>query len=281
MELGLAHFPTDYGMQPAELARRAEEVGFESLFLTEHTHIPVSRDSPYPGGGELPREYSHILDPFAALAAAATATERIRVGTGVCLIIERDPIVTAKEVATLDHISGGRFLFGVGAGWNIEEMENHGTDPGTRFRRMRESVEAMKAIWTQDEAEYHGRIVDFGPIWSWPKPVQKPHPPVLVGGRGEKVLDRVVAYGDEWIPNRVQSPEALGERIAELQRRAEAAGRHRIPVTVFGAKTEVRLLERLKAAGVTRSLFYVRSGAPEEIERHLDELAEVAAAWDG
>jgi probable F420-dependent oxidoreductase len=168
MELGLAHFPTDYGMQPAELARRAEEGGFESLFLTEHTHIPVSRDSPYPGGGELPREYSHILDPFAALAAAATATERIRVGTGVCLIIERDPIVTAKEVATLDHISGGRFLFGVGAGWNIEEMENHGTDPGTRFRRMRESVEAMKAIWTQDEAEYHGRIVDFGPIWSCP-----------------------------------------------------------------------------------------------------------------
>ena len=281
MELGLAHFPTDYGMQPAELARRAEELGFESLFFTEHTHIPVSRDSPYPGGGELPREYSHIIDPFVGLAAAAAVTERIKLGTGVLLIIERDPIVTAKEVATLDHISGGRFLFGVGAGWNIEEMENHGTDPGTRFRRMRESVEAMKAIWTQDEAEYHGRIVDFGPIWSWPKPVQQPHPPVLVGGRGEQVLDRVVAYGDEWIPNRVQSPEALGERIAELQRRAEAAGRDRIPVTVFGAKTELRLLERLKAAGVTRSLFYVRAGAPEEIERHLDELAEAAAAWDG
>jgi probable F420-dependent oxidoreductase len=281
MELGLAHFATDYGMQPAELARRAEQLGFESLFFPEHTHIPVGRDTAYPGGGELPREYSHIIDPFAGLAAAAAATQRIKVGTGVCLIIERDPIVTAKEVATLDHISGGRFLFGVGAGWNIEEMTNHGTDPGTRFRRMRESVEAMKAIWTQDEAEYHGRIVDFGPIWSWPKPVQKPHPPVLVGGRGEKVLDRVVAYGDEWIPNRVQSPEELGERIAELQRRAEAADRGRIPVTVFGAKAEVRLLERLKAAGVTRSLFYVRAGTPDEVERHLDELAEVAAAWDG
>ena len=281
MELGLAHFATDYGMQPVELARRAEELGFESLFFPEHTHIPVGRDTPYPGGGELPREYSHIVDPFVGLAAAAAATERIKIGTGVCLIIERDPIVTAKEVATLDHISGGRFLFGVGAGWNIEEMRNHGTDPDTRFRRMRESVEAMKAIWTQDEAEYHGSIVDFDPIWAWPKPVQKPHPPVLVGGRGERVLDRVVAYGDEWIPNRIRSPEELGERVTELQRRAEAAGRGRIPVTVFGAKAEVRLLERLKAAGVTRSLFYVRPGTPDEIERHLDELAEVAAQWDG
>jgi probable F420-dependent oxidoreductase len=281
MELGLAHFATDYGMQAAELARRAEQLGFESLFFPEHTHIPVGRDTPYPGGGELPREYSHIIDPFVGLAAAAAATKRIKIGTGVCLIIERDPIVTAKEVATLDHISGGRFMFGVGAGWNIEEMRNHGTDPDTRFRRMRESVEAMKAIWTQDEAEFHGRIVDFGPIWSWPKPVQKPHPPVLVGGRGERVLDRVVAYGDEWIPNRIRSPEELGERIAELQRRAEAAERGRIPVTVFGAKAEVRLLERLKAAGVTRSLFYVRPGTPDEVERHLDELAEAAARWDG
>ena len=235
----------------------AEERGFESLFLPEHTHIPVSRQTPYPGGSELPPEYSHTLDPFVALAAIAAATEHLKIGTGVCLIIQRDPIVMAKEVATVDHISGGRFLFGVGAGWNIEEMGNHGTDPSTRFRRMRESVEAMKAIWTQDEAEYHGRIIDFDPIWCWPKPVQKPHPPVLVGGLGEKVLDRVVAYGDEWIPNRVKSPEDLGERIAELQRRAEAAGRGRIPVTVFGAKPEVRLLERLKAAGVTRSLFYL------------------------
>jgi len=281
MDLGLAHFATDYGMQPAELARRAEELGFESLFFPEHTHIPVSRDTDYPGGGQLPREYSHILDPFVGLAAAAAATTRLKVGTGVCLIIERDPIVTAKEVATLDLISEGRFLFGVGAGWNVEEMQNHGTDPDTRFRRMRESVEAMKAIWTEDEAEYHGRIIDFDPIWSWPKPVQKPHPPVLVGGLGEKVFDRVVAYGDEWIPNRVKSPEDLRERIAELQRRAEAAGRERIPVTVFGAKAEVRLLERLKEAGVTRSLFYVQAGEAHEVERHLEELGRVAAEWAG
>ena len=281
MDLGLAHFLTDYGMPPAELARKVEERGFESLFLPEHTHIPVSRATPYPGGGELPPEYSHTLDPFVALAAAATATERLKIATGVCLVIERDPIVTAKEVATLDQISGGRFLFGVGAGWNREEMQNHGTDPSTRFRRMRESVEAMKAIWTQDEAEYHGRLIDFDPIWAWPKPVQKPHPPVLVGGLGEKVLDRVVAYGDEWIPNRVQSPEDLGERIAELQRRAEAAGRERIPVTVFGAKSEQRLLERLEAAGVTRSLFYLQPEKPDGVERQLDEFAGVAAAWAG
>jgi probable F420-dependent oxidoreductase len=278
VDVGLAHFLTDYGMQPAELGRMTEERGFESLLLPEHTHIPVSRQTPYPGGSELPPEYSHTLDPFAALAAIAAVTEHIKIGTGVCLIIQRDPIVVAKEVATVDHVSGGRFLFGVGAGWNIEEMQNHGTDPSTRLRRMRESVEAMKAIWTQDEAEYHGRIIDFDPIWCWPKPVQKPHPPILVGGLGEKVLDRVVAYGDEWIPNRVKSPEDLGERIAELQRRAEAAGRGRIPVTVFGAKPEVRLLERLKAAGVTRALFYLPPGAAE---RELDELAKVAAEWAG
>jgi probable F420-dependent oxidoreductase len=279
MELGLAILLTDYSMQPARLGSLAEERGFESLFLAEHTHIPVSRETPYPGGSELPREYSHTIDPFVGLTAAAAVTERLKVGTGVCLVNQRDPIVTAKEVATLDHVSGGRFLFGVGAGWNKEEMRDHGTDPRTRWALMRERVEAMKAIWTHDEAEYHGRFVDFDPIWSWPKPVQKPHPPVLVGGVGEKVLDRVVAYGDEWIPNRVKNPEELGERIAELQRRAEAAGRERIPVTVFGAKPEQRLLERLEAAGVTRSLCYVRPDPPDEVERQLDELARVAAAW--
>jgi probable F420-dependent oxidoreductase len=281
MELGLAILLTDYSIQPARLGALAEERGFESLFLAEHTHIPVSRETPYPGGTELPLEYSHTIDPFVGLTAAAAVTEHLKVGTGVCLVNQRDPIVTAKEVATLDHVSGGRFLFGVGAGWNKEEMRNHGTDPRTRWAVMRERVEAMKAIWTQDEAEYPGRFVDFDPIWSWPKPVQKPHPPVLVGGVGEKVLDRVVAYGDEWIPNRVKSPEELGGRIVELQRRAEASGRSRIPVTVFGAKSEQRVLERLEAAGVTRSLFYVRPEEPGAVERQLDELAEVAAAWAG
>jgi probable F420-dependent oxidoreductase len=281
MELGLAILLTDYAMGPAALGASAEERGFESLFLAEHTHIPAGRETPWPGGTELPREYSHTIDPFVGLAAAAAATERIRVGTGICLVNERDPIVTAKEVATLDHVSNGRVLFGVGAGWNKEEMQNHGIDPSTRWGQMRERVEAMKTIWSEDEPEYHGRYVSFDSIWSWPKPVQKPHPPVLVGGVGDKVLDRVVAYGDEWIPNRVKSPEELAPRIEELQRRAQAAGRGRIPVTVFGAKGELRLLERLRAAGVTRSLFYLRPEEPDAMQRQLDELAEVASQWDG
>src|ERR671936_1276605 len=184
MRFGVAMFPTDYSMEPAELARMAEERGFESLFFPEHTHIPASRRTPYPPGGELPDEYSHTLDPFVALTAAAAATERLRIGTGICLVVERDPIVTAKEVASLDRLSGGRFLFGVGAGWNREEMANHGTDPRRRHELMRERVEAMKAIWTEDEASYHGRYVDFDRIWAWPKPLQRPHPPVIVGGNG-------------------------------------------------------------------------------------------------
>jgi probable F420-dependent oxidoreductase len=268
-------FSTDYTIEPARLGRLAEERGFDSLLLTEHTHIPASRETPYPGGGELPREYSHCNDPFVGLAMVAAVTERLKVGTGICLVVERDPIVTAKEVATLDHLSGGRFLFGVGAGWNFEEMRNHGTDPRRRFRVMRERIEAMKAIWTQDEAEYHGEHVDFDPIWSWPKPAQKPHPPVLVGGRGEKVLDRVVAFGDEWMPNRIDDPEELGERITDLQRRAERAGRERIPVSVFGAKPDAGFVERLGAAGVSRCFFYVQPDEPGEVERQIDERAKL------
>ncbi len=268
MDIGLSQFSTEYTIPPARLAGLAEERGFESLFLPEHTHIPVSRDTPYPGGGELPREYSHTHDPFVALAAAATVTERLKLGTGVALVIQRDPIVTAKEVASLDVLSGGRFLFGVGAGWNRDEMRNHGTDPARRFSVMRERVEAMQAIWTQDEAEYHGEHVDFGPLWS--KPIQKPHPPVLVGGVGERVLDRVIRYGDEWIPNRVKTPEALGERIAELRERAG----HEVPVTVFGAKPTERALERLAGVGVTRALLILPPAAePGESERLLDEYA--------
>jgi probable F420-dependent oxidoreductase len=270
MELGITYFLTDYGMRPDELARKVEERGFESLFLPEHTHIPASRDSAYPGGGELPREYSHTLDLFAALAAMAAVTERLKLGTGVCLIIQRDPIVTAKEVATVDLISGGRFLFGIGAGWNIEEMSNHGTDPTTRFRRMRESVEAMKAIWTEDEASYHGEHVDFDPIWCWPKPISEPHPPVLVGGNGERVLDRVVAFGDEWMPNRAPG---MRERIEELNRLAEEAGRDPIPVTLSGAKPDRELIERGEETGVHRCTFYIQPADAGETERQLDELA--------
>jgi probable F420-dependent oxidoreductase len=277
MHLGLCTFVTEYSIDPVRLGRLAEERGFDSIFFPEHTHIPVSRDTPYPAGGELPREYSHMLDPFVALAAVASATESIELGTGIVLVIERDPIVTAKEVATLDLVSGGRVLFGVGAGWNLEEMRNHGTDPGRRFGILRERVEAMKEIWTSEEAEYHGKHVDFGPIWSWPKPVRKPHPPVFVGGISDGALDRVVAFGDEWMPNRVGSPEQLGGRIEELQRRAQAAGRGEIPVTVFGCKPDVRAVERLREVGVSRVLFYLPTEDAGETERRLDDLAAVAA----
>jgi probable F420-dependent oxidoreductase len=247
-----------------------EERGFESLFLPEHTHIPASRATPFPAGGELPKEYSHIHDPFVALAAAATATERLLLGTGICLVIQRDPIVTAKEVASLDRLSGGRFLFGVGAGWNLEEMRNHGTDPRQRFSLMRERVEAMKAIWSGEQASYRGEHVAFECIWSWPKPAQEPHPPILVGGNGDRVLERVVAFGDEWMPNRATG---LRERIAQLRRMAEEAGRDPIPVTLYGARPDPALIERGEEAGVHRCVFFVAPAAAAEVERELDRLA--------
>jgi probable F420-dependent oxidoreductase len=270
MLFGVAVFPTDYAVDPGTLARMVEERGFESLFFPEHTHIPADRTTPYPPGGELPRQYSHTYDPFLALTAAAATTESLLLATGICLVIERDPIITAKEVASLDRLSGGRFLFGVGAGWNLEEMENHGTDPHRRFSLMRERVEAMKAIWTQDEAEYHGEHVDFDPIWSWPKPVQQPYPPVLVGGNGPKVLERVVAFGDEWMPNRVTG---LTDRVAELNRLAAEAGRDPIPVTLSGARPDPELIERGEQVGVHRCSFYIDPADAGETERQLDELA--------
>jgi probable F420-dependent oxidoreductase len=270
MHFGIAVFPTDYAADPGTIARLVEERGFESIFFPEHTHIPASRRTPYPAGGELPPEYSHTYDQFVALTAAAASTEKLLIASGICLVIQRDPIITAKEVASVDRISGGRFLFGVGAGWNIEEMENHGTDPGRRFSLMRERIEAMKAIWTEDEASYHGEQVDFDPIWSWPKPVQEPHPPVLVGGNGERVLERVVAFGDEWMPNRVSG---LTERIGQLNRLAEEAGRDRIPVTLSGARPDPDLIAKGEAAGVHRCSFYIQPADAAETERQLDELA--------
>ena len=276
MRFGLSIFPTAESIQPAEIARLAEERGFESLWFPEHTHIPVSRETPYPAGGDLPEEYKRIYDPFVALAAAAAVTEKLLVGTGICLIIERDPIVTAKEVATLDRISSGRFLFGVGAGWNLEEMANHGTDPTRRFGLMRERLEAMKEIWTADEAAYHGRRVDFDPIYSWPKPVQTPHPPILVGGNSDGALDRVVALADEWIPNPETRLSGLGERIGDLQRRASDAGRERIPVTFYAVKPEAEALRRYEDAGVDRAVFYLPSTTREQTEPILEKLARLA-----
>src|ERR1700730_12272647 len=229
MKFAVAIFPTDYGISMTELAPLVEGAGFESLWVAEHTHIPISRQSPWPGGAELPKHYWHTLDPFVALTAADLASKDIKVGTGICLVVQRAPIHTAKQVASLDHLSNGRFLFGIGAGWNREEMANHGTDFSTRWKLMRERVEAMKASWTQDVAEYHGEMGDFAPMWSWPKPIQKPHPPVILGGSGPKILNRVVAYADGWMPNRC---DALGRR-EELRELARAAGRGDIPVTVY------------------------------------------------
>jgi probable F420-dependent oxidoreductase len=276
MKFGISMFPTRYSVGPAELARAVEERGFESLFFPEHTHIPTSRRSPWPGGADLPREYSETLDLFVALTAAATVTERILLGTGICLVVERDPIVTAKEVATLDLLSGGRVLFGIGGGWNREEMENHGTDPRTRFALMRERVLAMKEIWTKDEAEFHGEHVDFDPIWQWPKPVQRPHPPVLVAGNGPNTLARVMEYGDGWIPIPGRGAVPLGEGTARLREMAAEQGRDPVPVTVFGSRPQAEVIEHYSAAGVDRVLFSLPPVEAAEAFKLLDTYANLA-----
>jgi probable F420-dependent oxidoreductase len=258
MDVGLAIFLTGEGISPLVLAATAEERGYESLFVTEHTHIPVAAGMVARDGGPLQDKYRHTHDSFVALAFAAAATERLIVGTSVCLVIEHDPIVLAKQVSSLDVLSQGRFVLGVGAGWNKHEMRNHGTDPATRHGDMRERVEAMKAIWTSDEAEYHGKHVNFDPIWQWPKPLQDPHPPVYVGGNGPKVLDRVLRYGDGWMPN-MKEIETLPPRIAELRERAGT----RVPVTYYGATLEN--LETLEHAGVDRALIVLESGPEAEV----------------
>src|SRR4051794_11300740 len=272
MKFGIAMFPTDYAVDPATVARLVEERGFDSLWFPEHTHIPSSRKTPYPAGGELPEMYSHTYDPFVALMAAAAATNELKLGTGICLVIERDPITTAKEVASLDQLSGGRFLFGVGAGWNCEEMLNHGTDPSRRFGLMRERIEAMKAIWSEDEASYHGRYVDFDRIWSWPKPAQRPHPPIIVGGNGERVLDRVISYGDEWMPNRIESVDELQARMEELGRLATDAGREVPKVGLYAAPAKVQEMERYEAIGISRYVLFVPPDPRPEAEARLDHL---------
>lgn len=268
MRIGLAIFPTDEGMPPSQLAQLVEESGFEALFFPDHTHIPAGRESPAPRGGELPRHYFRTIDPFIASAFAAAATRKLRVGTGICLIAQRDPIATAKTVASVDYLSGGRFLFGVGAGWNAEEMRNHGTEPRQRFRLMAERVKAMKRIWTEDEASYHGELVDFDPLFAWPKPLSKPHPPVLVGGNGPTVIDRVLDFGDEWLP---EPEDGLDERILELKRRAMDAGRGDIPVTVYGAAVDE--LERLAEVGVHRCVFWLPAHDAAEAQARISELA--------
>ena len=281
MNFGAMMFPTEYSVPPHELARMLEQRGYESLFFPEHTHIPASRATPYPAGGDLPREYWHTYDPFVALTAAAAATERLRIATGICLVVERDPITTAKEVASLDQLSGGRFLFGVGAGWNVEEMANHGTDAARRFGVLRERVEAMKQIWTEEEASYHGEHVDFDAIWSFPKPLQKPHPPILLGGNGPKVVDRVIAYGDEWMPNAMPDAGALQQRIRDFHASAQEAGRGQLGVTLYAAPAKAQAIEGYEQAGVGRYVFLLMSAGREETEQRLDRLDAVIAEYNG
>jgi len=275
MHIGAAMFATDYAIRPDELARELEQRGFESVWFPEHTHIPANRRTPYPAGGDLPKEYWHSHDPFVALTAAAMATTKLRVATGICLIIERDPITTAKEVASLDFLSGGRFIFGIGGGWNAEEMENHGTVYKTRWRLLREKILAMKEIWTKDEAEFHGELVNFDKIWAYPKPLQRPHPPILMGGFGPTTFDRVVEFCDGWMPIGYRL-ERVGERIAKLRSQAEQAGRdpQSISVTIFGATPDKAALDELEAAGVERAVFMLPPANRDVVMPLIEKYAQ-------
>jgi probable F420-dependent oxidoreductase len=279
MKYGIAMFPTDYAIPIDELARELEARRFESVWLPEHTHIPASRKSPWPGGPTLPREYWHTLDPFVALAAAAVVTKSLKLGTGICLVIERDPILLAKEVASLDHLSQGRVLFGIGGGWNAEEMEHHGTPFGERWKILRERIGALKAIWTQDEAEFHGKYVNFEKLWSYPKPVQKPYPPILMGGAGPHARQRAVDFDGHWIPigGRAYS-EPIAESMADFRARAEKAGRDpaTLTVTIFGVAPDEARLAALRDAGVTRAVFFVPSTTRDVVLPLLDQYAGLA-----
>jgi len=279
MLVGAYHFPTDYGIAIDELARELEARGFESLFVCEHTHIPVSRRTPFPGGGELPKRYKHTHDPFVALSFAAAATRTLKLGTGICLIPQRDPIVTAKSVASLDQLSGGRFIFALGGGWNVDEMENHGAKYATRFKLLRERVLAMKEMWTKEEAQFHGQFVNFDPVWVYPKPKQKPHPPLFLGGESDHTLKRVVEFCDGWFPRGRGGfdPKASVER---LRKAATAGGRDpkTLSITVFGAPPEKEKLGPYRDAGIGRVLFAVPDGSRDEILKALDGFAPLAKA---
>ena len=285
MDFGASMFFTDYSMTPAELAQALEARGFESVWAPEHSHIPLSRQSPWPGGGELPKQYYDVMDPFVTLTAAAMATKTLKVGTGVCLVVQRDPIQTAKLVASIDTISGGRFLFGIGVGWNAEEMADHGTtDFKGRNKLARERIEAMKAIWTQTKPEYHGDLVDFGPMMTWPKPVQKPHPPVIVGGAFPHAARRAVRFGEGWIPlaGRAESGDILTS-ISQFRQMLAEAGRSSdsCPVTIFNAPEEADTLKRYRDAGVVRASVSVPAAKADVVLPILDRWAGLIRQVNG
>jgi len=276
MDFGVVSQNTEYGIRPDVCARAAEERGFESVWYPEHTHIPACRETPYPLGGDLPRQYSHFMDLFVSMMAGAAATQRIRIGAGICLLMEHDPIVAAKAIATLDTLSGGRILFGVGGGWNREEMANHGTRFEDRWKILRERVAAVKTIWTEDEASYHGNFVNFDKIWCWPKPVQRPHPPVLLGAVSGAGLQRVVDYCDGWL---LVDPRggALQKAKAELKERCDKAGRDpdSIPITVFLAmEMSSEILDEYQTAGVARVVQFLPPDTHDEAMAVMDGVAQ-------
>lgn len=276
MHIGVFSYNTEYTMAADELAVACEERGYESLWLPEHTHIPASRESPFPGGGELPKEYIHMSDPFIGLAAAAAVTKTLKLGTGISLVTEHDPIVQAKQIASLDRLSQGRFLFGIGAGWNKEEMHNHGTPPNRRWTVLTERVEAMKALWTQDEASYHGEFVNFDRVWSYPKPLTVPHPPILLGSLSSKIaLKRVVDLCDGWIPV-AAAVEDLPGSIAKMYEYAESIGRdpQSIPMTCFCTNApKAHILERFRRYGAVRTVVRIPTEDREQVRAFLDAYA--------
>lgn len=276
LKSGVAMFFTDYSMTPIELAQALEHRGFESVWAPEHSHIPLSRKSPFPGGGDLPKKYYDAMDPFVTLTAAAAATKSLKVGTGVCLVAQRDPIQTAKLVASIDQVSGGRFLFGIGNSWNQDELEDHGIAFGDRHKAARERVEAMKQIWTLTKAEYHGEFVNFDPMMAWPKPVQKPHPPIIVGGAFPYSARRAIRYGEGWIPQAARGGyQEIADLIPEFRKMATEAGRkpEEIAITIWAPRREVELMKRYADLGVERIVFSVESEKAETILPQLDEIA--------
>jgi probable F420-dependent oxidoreductase len=270
MEIGASIFFTDYSISPTELAIALEQRGFDSLWVAEHSHIPVPRRTPPPGGGELAKRYYDVMDPFVTLAAASAVTKTLKLATGICLVIQRDTIQTAKSVASIDQVSGGRFLFGIGGGWNAEEIEAHGTVFTTRMKKMREQIEAMKAIWTQDTAEYNGEIVKVPSMQTWPKPVQKPYPPVLVGGAFPYAARRAVRYGDGWFPNASSGDPA--DYMPKFRQMAQEAGRT-LTVTIGGAPEELAKLQQFRELGAVRANVSLPAESADKILPILDRWA--------
>jgi probable F420-dependent oxidoreductase len=278
MEIGVSTFPTDYSIDIAVLARRAEELGFDSLWVPEHAILPVGAKTPWPGSAEgvMPKEYADIADPFVALGRASAVTTGLKLGTAIVLVPERNPLVLAKEVATLDMYSGGRFIMGIGAGWLREESDIMGVDFDHRWTQTKEAVLAMKELWTKTESEFHGKYYDFPPVYSFPRPVQRPHPPVLLGGMARNVFKRIAEWGDGWIPNRV-TPEEVAAGRAKLDELATVAGRDpaSIPISVFGQQPDPGLVERFFDAGAARVTVRLPVAGEEESLAELERMASL------